>query len=300
MGAVFKIQKWLRRTFPALYKRFGRYFHTYYKLERRILRDAKHHPERYDDPQMAAAVKYLSRNGVSVFSYSGCEKYDSLAVDVHTGDDGFPWVEHNGRRLYFRRDTDPARAASYYRGLLKEQDPASPHCYDREGFELGDGDVLFDVGSAEGIFALDNVEKASRIFLFEVDERWIGALERTFAPWKEKVVIINKFASDTDGAGTVAVDSIVREYGVEGPLFLKMDVEGAEESVIRGAAEALSGNDSRAIVCTYHRNGDHELLSDVMSGQGFDVATSAGHMLFVFDKALEPPFFRRGVIYCRK
>jgi len=198
-----------------------------------------------------------------------------------------------------------------------------------------------DVGSAEGIYALDRVELAARTVLFEVDPEWVGALERTFAPWRDRVVIINKFASDVDeagsgdgddiggdgggiggcsggsdttcntngsggsahsgGIGSVTVDSVARELGLGGPLMLKMDVEGAEERVLAGAGEVLSRPDTRAVICTYHRDGDHARLSERMRTRGFDVATSPGWMLFVHDRAgLQPPFFRRGVIYCAR
>jgi hypothetical protein len=296
-----KTRKWLRENFPFLYKRFGKYFHTHYKLRRRILRDAKRHPERYADPELAAAVEYLSRHGLSVFSYPGCGDYDSLDVGVHVDDEGFPWVDHGGRRLYFRPGTDPVSVAGSYRALSREQHPASPHCYHTVGFEFRRGDALFDIGSAEGIYALDNVERASRVFLFETDPKWVGALEKTFLPWKDKVVIINKFASDVDEADSVTVDATVREYDLDVPLLLKMDVEGAERKVLRGAAGALGRKDTRAVVCTYHRQNDHALLSETMRSHGFDVRTSGGRMLFIYDSGgLEAPFFRRGVIYCDK
>jgi hypothetical protein len=255
----------------------------------------------YSDPELTAAVKRLGAGSISVFSFPGSERYDALPVEVHVDKDGFPWVNHGGRRLWFRQGSDPAAVARNYRRLLQEQDPASPHCYRPEGFSVGDGDVLLDVGSAEGIFALDNVERAARVMLFEVDPAWIGALERTFEPWRDKVAIINRYASDVDDEDNTTIDTAVKSFASEkGALFLKLDVEGAEERVLRGAEAALARSDTRAVVCTYHRHDDHRRLSEVMREQGFEVATSPGYMLFILDRDLRPPFFRRGVIYCRK
>jgi predicted RNA methylase len=298
MSRLDKIRKWLRRTFPGLYGRYGRYFHTHYALQRRILRHARRNPEQYSDPGLAAAVEHLRSGAISVFSFPGCEKYDALPVEVHTDADGFPWVEHGGRRLYFRRGTEPDAVARNYRRLRMEQDAASPHCYVAEGFGVLEGDALLDIGAAEGIFALDNIDRVSRAVLFEVTPEWTDALRRTFAPWRDKVEIINLFASDTDDECNIRVDTAVR--GESAPLFLKLDVEGAEERVLDGAAEALSRPGTRAVVCTYHRHDDHARLSERMRARGFEVATSSGYMLFVHDRRLRPPFFRRGVIYCKR
>lgn len=298
MSRTDRIRKWLRRSFPRLYKRYGRYFHTHYRLQRRILRHARRHTGQYSDPELKVALEALRSGGISVFSFPGREKYDTQAVSVHVDEEGFPWVDHGERRLYFRRGTPPERVAATYRRLLTEQDAASPHSYLTKSFGVEPGDALLDVGSAEGIFALDNIGKVSRAVLFEVDGEWIGALEKTFAPWSDKVTIINRFASDIDDGRNATIDTVVRGEGA--PLFLKLDVEGAEESVLRGAEEALSRPGTRAVVCTYHRHGDHERLSGAMRARGFEVETSAGWMLFVHDKDLRPPFFRRGVIYCKR
>ncbi len=296
MSAIDKIRKSLRRSFPGLYRRFGRYFHKQYPLMRRILRHARRNPGQYADPEKKAALERIAAGEIPVFSFAGCEKYDTLEVEVNIDADGFPWVDHGGRRLWFRRGTDPAHVAETYRRLLKEQDADSPHRYRAAGFEVAEGDVLLDVGSAEGGWALEGVERASRVILFEVDPEWVGALERTFEPWRAKVTIVNRFASDSDDERNVTIDTVAGDQTA--PLILKMDVEGAEERVLAGAAGVLSRPGTRAVICTYHRHDDHRRLSEAMRARGFRVDTSPGWMLFVHDRDLRPPFFRRGVIYC--
>ncbi len=289
-------QKRLSGRFPFIATVYRRYF-FHRGARKRILGDVKQNPALYAEPELADAVRYISRHGISVLSYEGCERYDRIKIAVHRDEDGFPWVDHGGRRLYFRRGSDEEMVKMAYRGLLEEQDPASPHCYLAPGFEAGEGDVLLDIGAAEGIWALDNVEKARHIVLFEAKEEWIGALERTFAPWRDKVTIIDKFASDAEDAQSVTLDDVMRRE--KAPLLLKMDVEGAEARVLDGAREVLSRSDTRAVICTYHRHGDHAALSEKMRSLGYRVTTSHGYMLFVFAHDLQPPFFRRGMIYCR-
>ncbi len=282
------------------------------KLLPDILRDIAEHPERYADPEMREILGHVKEHGVSVFPYPFAAKYDPASLEVFTDkDSGLKYIMQNGYRLYYkrsmrkfwRRNDKPLdrRAAKYFNGLMAEQDPASPHCYAAGGFGVEEGSVLFDIGSAEGNYALANIDKVSRVFIFEIEEPWLDALQHTFAPWKDKVVIINKFVSDTDGGNTLTVDTVVRDYGIKEPVFLKMDVEGAESSVLRGAKETLSRPDTKAVICTYHRQNDHAELSAMMESAGYDVRTSPGYMLFLYGVfGLEPPYFRRGLIYCTK
>ena len=77
-----------------------------------------------------------------------------------------------------------------YNLLSKEQDVRSAHRYLDGAFTFEKGEILVDAGVAEGNFALDVVEKASKLILFEADREWIEPLQATFAPWKEKIVIV--------------------------------------------------------------------------------------------------------------
>lgn len=302
-------RKWLNLIFPRTYKWGVDLVNGHLRLKWQILRDARQNPELYDPQVVIRLIKF----GIEIFPFDGAERYDRLETEVHVDADGFPWVWHEGcgdksggangggtksaKKLFFRAGTTPEAVLNTYRRLLKEQDPASPHCY---GLRANEGDVVMDVGAAEGIYSLDNVEVASRIILFEVEPEWIGALERTFAPWKDKVLIINKFASDVDDAQNVTIDRVVSEQKIERPILLKLDVEGAENRVISGSTKVLARSTTRAAVCTYHRRDDHEQLSAEMRRRGFEVATSPSRMLFIFDGELRPPFYRRGVIICCK
>ncbi len=107
--------------FPAPCQRFGRYFHKHYRLQRRGLSYARRYPKLYTEPTLATAIERLRKESISVFSFPDCERFEALEVAVRIDDDGFPWVDHSGRRLYFRRGTDLAAVTANYRRLGAEQ-----------------------------------------------------------------------------------------------------------------------------------------------------------------------------------
>src|SRR5205085_2663461 len=109
------------------------------------------------------------------------------------------------KRLYFKRSWTKDDVRSSYNALLIEQDEQSPHRYLTKQFNLENGSVVVDIGTAEGNFALSVIEKVSLIYLFEADEQWAEALHATFDPWKDKVRIINKYVSDHESENSVSL-----------------------------------------------------------------------------------------------
>lgn len=260
---------------------------------------------RKNDPgRYTGELRYIKDKGVAIFPYkfNDDQKYDYRKVEVFTDDEcGLKYIIHEGRKLYFPPKQDSHLQRSYA-FLCKEQDPLSPHCYQSEKFHVNDGDILFDIGSAEGLFSLSVIDKVSKLFLFETDETWLKPLEKTFEPWKDKVVIIPKFASDKDSDKTVTIDSLAGQLDDSSPVLLKIDVEGAEAKVLEGAKGIISGRaGTRAVVCTYHNREDYDTLSAIMRSHGYNTEPSNGYMLFMYDKnGIDAPFFRHGVIYCSK
>ncbi len=85
------------------------------------------------------------------------------------------------------------------------------------------------------------LERAKHIIVFEADNKWLKPLAQTFAQYKDKVRIIPQFVSDENSGVYTTLDAeFSGEIGID---IIKMDVEGAEINVIRGAKE---------INATYH------------------------------------------------
>lgn len=250
--------------------------------------------------EVKSVLNYLKTKPVTVFPYHPLDQYvaDSVKVYKDKGK-GLRYVLLDGKRLYFKKKWNKGRIQKSFIGLLREQDPICPHCYEKENFKLEEGEVLVDVGAAEGNFALSVVEKASRIILFESDKDWIQALNATFRPWKDKVTIVNKFVGDVNNAECVTLDSYFSRR--EKISFLKIDVEGAESQLLKGCERILQEvRPLKLAICTYHKQDDEKLFTELLNKNSFETSHSDGFMLLYHDRRLKEPYLRRGMIRATK
>lgn len=255
--------------------------------------------EAIDDEEIKEAVAYIRTKGVGVFPFSFTERYDWTKVAVyHDLQCNLKYVIHENKRLYFPVDLSNFRIQKMYTDLLMEQDSKSAHCYQTQTFSIDKDDILFDIGAAEGILSLMIVEKVKAIYLFETMERWIKPLKKTFEPWQNKIHIIHKYVSDSDSDQTITIDTMMQDLN-SSSVFLKIDVEGAEKDVLKGASATLDSGKAKVAICTYHNQNDYEDLSAIMKNKSYNVSTTQGYMLFIH-RQLKAPFFRRGMIHCTK
>lgn len=250
--------------------------------------------------EIKTVLSYLEINPIAVFPYSFKDKY--IADNIEVLDDrekGLRYVILDGKKLYFKKRWSKKRIRHSFNELTREQDPQSPHRYLNDQFKIEDGEVLVDIGVAEGNFALGAVEKASRLILFETDVEWIEALNATFEPWKDKVLIVNKFVSDiTNTKNTTLDDFISPEDNI---TFLKIDVDGAESRLLEGCKRILSEQKPlKLAICTYHKQNDEKEFKALLTQNGFETSHSNGYMLFFYDKKIKAPYLRRGLIRARK
>jgi hypothetical protein len=138
------------------------------------------------------ALAFMGRHGLSSYPAPYVLDYNNRTVNLEFDNDKqMHYCMHNGKKLYFTSTFGKAQIIKLYKSLITEQDIRSAHRY-VENYEDLKGITLLDVGSAEGIFTLDNIEKLEHAYLFEVEPFWIDALHATFEPWKEKVTIITQ------------------------------------------------------------------------------------------------------------
>jgi len=249
--------------------------------------------------------KYLSKTLVSTISYPFIKEYHYRMVNVlWDKTKSLYYVYHNGKKLYFRKGLSKVKVRNMYNGLCIEQDLRSPHSYFAFPVCYQPSDIAADIGAAEGIWALDIVEKVQKIYLFECESDWIEALQATFEPWKEKVYIVRKYVSDfTDENHTVLDDYFSEENSF--PTIIKVDIEGDEIACVKGASNVLAQHVHHAFLCTYHNVDDFAILSDKMTGLQFTVQPSEGHIIAIYS---EPDYgckditkiVRKGLIHAYK
>ncbi len=254
-----------------------------------------------EDKEISKALSYMKQQMLCTFPSSFIEKYNSRNIAVHKdSENGLLYVIHEKKKLYFKRSYNQTTVKYCYCGLITEQDPDSPHCYTDSKFKVENKEVLFDIGSAEGIFVLSNIEKISHAVLFEKDQEWVEALEATFAPWIEKITILPKYVSDHNDKEYISIDNFCTSYPYR-PDFIKIDVEGAEQAVLNGMEKYLETIPSKIALCTYHKAEDYSLFCKWLSGKDFKITSSKGVMIFLNDiRSLNPPYFRKGLIRAYK
>jgi hypothetical protein len=254
-----------------------------------------------DSSEIKEVINYMKKNPVSVFPYKFQEFYSESKAGIQIFTDqvnGLKYVLLNNEKLYFKRKLSDDTIRIMFSALQMEQDKDSPHKYITRDFGVEERSVVADIGAAEGMFSLSVIKKASKVYLFESDPEWIGPLQATFEPFKEKVEIINKYVSDKNEGNNITLDRFFQNK--EYIDFLKLDVEGSENAVLEGSKNMLLAQNLKIALCTYHQKDDAKVYKDLLEKSGFNVSFSRGYMIFLYSQALEPPYLRKALIRASK
>ncbi len=226
------------------------------------------------------ALAFMGRYGLTSYPSAYMLEYRNMQVEIQfDADKKLHYCLHNGRKLYFTSEFTKDRIIKLYRSLVIEQDVRSAHRY-IEDYNALEGYVLLDVGSAEGIFTLDNIDRIKHAYLFEAEPYWIDALRATFEPWKDKVTIVEKYVGNKTQDNFTTLDDFLQDRNFD-KVFLKMDIEGAELKALQGVGSTMkSSPEMRVAVCTYHRPGDPERFEGLLKENGFQTSFSEGYLFW--------------------
>ncbi len=269
-------------------------------IRKNILSYYGSHPQSVND-EIQMVLSYLKNHPLQLFPYHFPKKYKPSDISVHKDPErDLHYIFHDGKRMYFKRSWSVKDIRENYTNLLIEQDIDSPHRYLTNNFKVEAGEVVADIGAAEGIFSLPIIEKAKKIVLFETDKEWIEALEATFSPWNDKVKIVNKFVSDKDDAYNITLDEFCGNQNISFDI-IKIDVDGAEHSLLKGCDSILSKVPKiKLAICTYHKAEDEKLFQSIFKNYGIASQPSKGYIIFYYDKNLCEPYLRRGLLRASK
>jgi len=163
---------------------------------------------------------------------------------------------------------------------------------------VGPGDVCFDLGANVGLYTLLMAKRAARVVAFEPVPRNIRYLHRMVELNRlDNVLIVPLAVSDREGVaaldpgenptvgrlddtgrqpvGTVTIDGFAARFGLS-PTVLKIDVEGAELAVLRGAASLLRERRPRLLLSLH---GDHmrDACTQLLNELGYRIEAVTGN-----------------------
>ncbi|MAS94286.1 MAG: hypothetical protein CMO55_13900 [Verrucomicrobiales bacterium] len=154
------------------------------------------------------------------------------------------------------------------------------------GDSLHSEDVFWDVGAHFGYYSLIAAKKltAGRVYSYEPSSENLFYL-RSHVKWNRlnHVTVIPSAMSEEDGTAVFggqgtgsgmiggdgeevtvrSIDSLIGSGDAVAPTFLKVDVEGQEANVLRGAAELLSTASATFVIST-HGDEVHQECIDIL------------------------------------
>lgn len=264
--------------------------HQYFQ---RYCRDGKN----LSEEEKKCIRKMILSAGNTIFFYENRNEYEPMTVYFDERK-GLKYVNFFGKKLYLSRKTD---TWFDYAGIEKvsnlwfEQDEESPHKYFKDCDVRG---TVVDCGACEGNFSLYHIDQIEKLFLVECDKDWVEALRATFEPYKEKVVICNKFLGDRCDKEHVTLNELLD--GVK-PDYIKMDIEGDEVEALHGADILLKNNGKcKWNICVYHKQNHAHVIRAIFERHGIRTEFSDGFINFIYDRDILNDFGLRKCLLCTK
>ena len=184
-------------------------------------------------------------------------------------------------RLYWPKEYDIKRMNQI---ISETFDINDWHYYQKTHTTIEQGEILLDIGTAEGLFPLKEIDKCEHVYLVEPGRKFYECLKKTFSQHKSKVTIINSAVGNSNGTipfnedsfdGAISNDSTTTNVipintidnlfkNNEKISYLKADIEGFELQMLKGAAETIKRNKPKIAITTYHKENNPEEIINII------------------------------------
>ena len=204
---------------------------------------------------------------------------------LERGPDGttVAWIKGIKSPLYFPNEFG---MIGLYHVLTEAMYRRNWHFYTPPETPLEKGDVVFDCGSAEGLFMLLARNTGASGLIFEPHPTYLRALRLTFAN-DAAVTIVDaalsnhnesafllessygsRIVGDGDNGQHIKINVETIDSAAQRtrciPTFLKADIEGYEQKMLEGAAETISSARPKIAITTYHDENDLESIRKLL------------------------------------
>jgi len=161
--------------------------------------------------------------------------------------------------------------------------------------DVKENDIVFDIGAHIGFFSYFASQKgAKEVYAFEPNPYVFEILKKHAEMWSDKIKPfeialsfqngeVELFVHEKIGLGstilqnrensslkfnrynesirvkTMTLDSFVKEYNVERVDFIKIDAEGSEREILKGAKETIKKFKPRMAIAAYHLPDDKKI-----------------------------------------
>lgn len=160
------------------------------------------------------------------------------------------------------------------------------HYYQKEHTKISQGEILLDIGTAEGLFPLSVADKCSHIYMVEPSVIFNTCLKKSFKSHEDKITVFNVAVGNEDGEilfnedsldGKIAmvneasthkiairkIDTLLENKRI---TYLKADIEGYEQEMLRGAEQLIKANKPTIAITTYHTQNDPNEIISLIKG----------------------------------
>ncbi len=139
------------------------------------------------------------------------------------------------------------------------------------------GYCCYDIGAASGYYTLTLAKLAApgQIYAIEPDESLYDLLQEAVkrnTHLDSEIDVMCSFMSDSDGEEQrmASLDNLVFEKGYCAPDFLKIDVDGGEQDVLRGARKVI-GEHRPDMIVEVHSAELEDFCKEFLENQGYRI-----------------------------